>query len=84
MINSCETRKSMQLFGDAMVPWMSPSQMRVLLSDSKRLQVIHAFIKSSPPDIAQVFPGFFFHIRFYLLYTIVAFSLVALLCNIRC
>ncbi|XP_012699116.1 putative pumilio homolog 8, chloroplastic [Setaria italica] len=53
MINSCETRKSMQLFGDAMVPWMSPSQMRVLLSDSKRLQVIHAFIKSSPPDIAQ-------------------------------
>ncbi|CAL5081191.1 unnamed protein product [Urochloa decumbens] len=53
MINSSETRRSMQFFSNAMVPWMSPNQMRVLLSDSKRLQVVHAFIVSSPPDIAQ-------------------------------
>ncbi|OEL17974.1 hypothetical protein BAE44_0021005 [Dichanthelium oligosanthes] len=53
MINSCETPRSMQLFRDAMVQWMSPNQMRVLLSDSKRLQVVHAFIARSPSDIAQ-------------------------------
>ncbi|CAL5064655.1 unnamed protein product [Urochloa decumbens] len=53
MINSSETRRSMQFFSNAMVPWMSPNQMRTLLSDSKRLQVVHAFIVSSPPDIAQ-------------------------------
>ncbi|CAN6195738.1 unnamed protein product [Urochloa humidicola] len=53
MINSSETRRSMQLFRDAIAPWMSPNQMRVL-SDSKRLQVVHAFLVSSPPDIAQV------------------------------
>lgn len=43
----------MQLLGDAMLQWMTHNQMRSLLSDSKRLRVLHAFIVSSPPDIAQ-------------------------------
>lgn len=53
IINSCETRRSMQLLGDAILQWMSHNQMRYLLSDSKRLKVLQAFIMSSPPDIAQ-------------------------------
>lgn len=44
----------MQLLGDAMLQWMTHNHMRSLLSDSKRLRVLHAFIVSSPPDIAQV------------------------------
>lgn len=43
----------MQLLGDAILQWMSHNQMRYLLSDSKRLKVLQAFIMSSPPDIAQ-------------------------------
>jgi len=49
----------MQLLGDAMLQWMTHNQMRYLLSDSKRLRVLHAFIVSSPPDIAQVLVSFF-------------------------
>jgi hypothetical protein len=55
----------MQLLGDAILQWMSHNQMRYLLSDSKRLKVLQAFIMSSPPDIAQVVISFF-HVKFYL------------------
>lgn len=56
----------MQLLGDAMLQWMSRSQMRYLLLDSKRLRVLHAIIVSSPPDISQVLVSFF-EVKFYLL-----------------
>ncbi|PWZ36949.1 putative pumilio 8, chloroplastic [Zea mays] len=53
IISSCATRRSMQLLGDAMLQWMAHNQMRYLLSDSKRLEVLQTFILRSPPDIAQ-------------------------------
>nr|CAB3456937.1 unnamed protein product [Digitaria exilis] len=55
MINSCETRRSMQLFRDAIQQWMPQNQLQSLLLDSKRLRVVHAFIVKSPPDIVQGF-----------------------------
>ncbi|XP_062198802.1 putative pumilio homolog 8, chloroplastic [Phragmites australis] len=54
LIKSCETRRSMQLLRDAMVSWMEPNLMQVLMADSNRLRVVQAFILSSPPDIAQI------------------------------
>jgi hypothetical protein len=54
IISSCAARRSMQLLGDAMLQWMAHNQMRYLLSDSKRLEVLQTFILRSPPDIAQV------------------------------
>nr|CAB3453257.1 unnamed protein product [Digitaria exilis] len=53
MINSCETRRSMQLFREAIQQWMSQNQLRSLLLDSKRLRAVYAFVVKSPPDIVQ-------------------------------
>ncbi|KAJ1289479.1 hypothetical protein BS78_02G167300 [Paspalum vaginatum] len=54
IIDSSETRRSMQLLGDSMVQWMAHDQMQDFLSDSKRIRVMQAFIATSPPDNAQL------------------------------
>lgn len=48
VIRSCRSVKSLQLLRNAIMPWIAPSMMHQLVTDSNRLRVVQAFVQCVP------------------------------------